>query len=305
MSRWDGMDEFLQVVESGGFAAAARALGVSKAHVSKQVRALEDRLGVRLLHRTTRRQALTEAGERFYRRGLQLAAELEELQAAIGEEHETPRGRLRISVAGAFAARYVAPVCAEFMAQYPLVRIELNFNSRIVDLIEEGFDLAIRYGQLEESGLVARRIAPRRLYVCAAPSYIARHGAPMQPQELRRHPCLIGSSDHCLSRDPDNDRLQRLRVAGRWRSNNGDALLAAGRSGLGIIQLPDFYVDDDLREGRLLPLLGDWAVGDVGVWAVYPHRRHLPAKVRLLIEMLAETFQPQPPWQKPSAPLSA
>lgn len=216
MSRWTGIDEFVQVVESGGFTAAARALGVSKAHISKQVRQLEDRLGIRLLHRTTRRQALTEAGEQFYQRCTQLIGELDELSAALGEAQEIPSGRLRISVAGAFAERYLAPACAEFMTRYPRVQIELVFDNRIVDLIEEGFDLAIRYGELKQSDLVARRIAPRRLHVCASPAYLERHGVPTRPDQLRSHSCLVGSSDYWIFRGADaTGLLCRRRPAGR------------------------------------------------------------------------------------------
>jgi DNA-binding transcriptional LysR family regulator len=296
MSRWTGIDEFVQVVETGGFTAAARALGVSKAHISKQVRQLEDRLGTRLLHRTTRRQALTEAGEQFYQRCTQLIGELDELSAALGEAQEIPSGRLRISVAGAFAERYLAPACAEFMSRYPRVQIELMFDNRIVDLIEEGFDLAIRYGELKQSDLVARRIAPRRLHVCASPVYLERYGVPTRPDQLRSHNCLVGSSDYWIFRSDDG--AQRLRISGNWSSNNGIALLAAARAGLGLAQLPDFYVEDDLQAGRLRTVLQDWELGDVGVWAVYPHRRHLSAKVRLLIDHLAAAFQPKPPWQQ-------
>ena len=295
MSRWAGIEEFVQVVESGSFTAAARALGVSKAHVSKQLRQLEDRLGIRLLHRTTRRQALTEAGEQFYRRCTQLIGELDELSDALGEAQETPSGRLRISVAGAFAERYLAPACAEFMVRYPQVRIELIFDNRIVDLIQENFDLAIRYGELQQSDLVARRIAPRRLHVCASPAYLQRHGIPTRPDQLRAHNCLVGSSDYWIFRGKDG--LRRLRIDGNWSSNNGIALLAAARAGLGLAQLPDFYVEDDLQAGRLQTVLQDWELGDVGVWAVYPHRRHLSAKVRLLIDYLVAVFQPKPPWQ--------
>jgi DNA-binding transcriptional LysR family regulator len=294
MSRWTGIDAFIGVVESGGFSAAAKALGVSKAHVSKQVRQLEERLGTRLLHRTTRRQALTEAGEIFYRRCAQLAGELDELAAELGEAQETASGLLRVSVGGAFAERYLAPACAEFMLQHPGIQIELIFDNRIVDLIQENFDLAIRHGPLNKSGLVARQIAPRELHICASPAYLERHGAPARPEDLRHHNCLTGSSDHWLLRGANG--VRRIRINGNWHSNNGMALLAAARAGLGLVQLPDFYVEDDLQAGRLQAVLPEQALDDVGVWAVYPHRRHLPAKVRLLVEHLSTAFQPQPPW---------
>lgn len=296
MSRWDGIDEFVQVVESGGFAAAARVLGISKASVSKRVRQLEDRLETRLLQRTTRRQSLTDAGEQFYRRCAQLGQELDELEASLSAAQEVPRGRLRVSVGASFAERYVAPACAEFAALYPEVRMELVFDNRVVDLVEEGYDLAIRYGELRSSALVARRIAPRRLYVCASPEYLERHGAPLRPEDLRTHVCLVGTSDHWLFRGEEGER--RLRVSGRWRSNNGVALLAAARRGLGLAQLPDFYAEDDLAQGRLQAVLREWELGDVGVWAVYPHRRHLPLKVKLLVDMLAAQFEPSAPWQE-------
>lgn len=297
MSRWDGIDEFVQVVESGGFAAAARALGVSKAYVSKRVRQLEDRLGVRLLQRTTRRQSLTSAGEHFYRRCAQLSQELSELEASLSAAQEVPRGRLRISVAASFAERYVAPVCAEFAARYPAVQMELVFDNRVVDLVEEGYDLAIRYGELRSSALVARRIAPRRLYVVASPDYLEHQGAPVRPEDLREHACLVGTSDQWLFRGEGGGH-RRLRVSGHWRSNNGMALLTAARRGLGLTQLPDFYVEEDLAQGRLQAVLREWELGDVGVWAVYPHRRHLPLKVKLLVDMLAAQFEPRAPWLK-------
>lgn len=295
MSRWAGVDEFISVVESGGFSAAAKTLGVSKAHVSKQVRQLEERLGTRLLHRTTRRQALTEAGEVFYQRCTQLAGELDELAAELGEAQETARGLLRVSVGGAFAERYLAPACAEFMLQHPGIQIELIFDNRIVDLIQENFDLAIRHGPLNKSGLIARQIAPRQLHICASPTYLEQHGVPTRPEHLRSHNCLVGSSDHWLLRSENG--VRRMRVNGNWSSNNGVALLAAARAGLGLVQLPDFYIEDDVRAGRLQAVLPEQALADVGVWAVYPHRRHLPAKVRLLVEHLVDAFQPRPPWQ--------
>lgn len=296
MSRWTGIDEFISVIECGGFSAAAKTLGVSKAHVSKQVRQLEERLGTRLLHRTTRRQALTEAGDIFYRRCTQLAGELDELSAELGEAQETASGLLRVSVGGAFAERYLAPACAEFMLQHPKIQIELIFDNRIVDLIQDSFDLAVRHGPLNKSGLVARQIAPRQLHICSSPAYLEQHGTPTRPEHLRNHNCLIGSSDHWLLRNENG--IRRIRVNGNWSSNNGMALLAAARAGLGLVQLPDFYVEDDLRTGRLQAVMESWALADVGVWTVYPHRRHLPAKVRLLVEHLSTAFQPQPPWRK-------
>lgn len=295
MARWDGIHEFVSVVEAGGFAAAARRLGVSKAHLSRQVKQLEERLGVRLLQRTTRRQALTEAGDVFYRRCQQLNYELDDLEAQLAGAATEPRGRLRISLAAAFTERYVVPVIADFAQRHPRLQIELDFNNRLVDLVAEGYDLAIRYGQLRDSSLVARRLAPRRLYVCASASYLERRGEPLRPEDLAEHDCLIGSSDYWQFRGAAEPR--QLRVSGRWRSNNGTALRAAARSGLGLTQLPDFYVERDLAQGRLRAVLREWELGDVGVWAVYPHRTLLPAKVRLLVDALVVAFQPGAPWE--------
>jgi len=293
MNHWEGIDEFVQVIKSGGFAAAGRSLGVSKAHVSKQIVRLEDRLGVRLLHRTTRRQALTEAGAQFYEHCNHWIAEIETLAASLVDVQSVPHGKLRISVAAAFAEDFVAPAVAEFAARYPGIEVELNFDQHIVDLVREGFDMAIRYGPLAESAFVARRIAPRRLHVCASVDYLARRGTPVRIDDLREHDCLIGTSDQWLFKGETG--IRRVRVNGHWRSNNGRALLAATRRGLGLTQLPDFYVADDLKHGRLQSVLGGWEVDDVGVWIVYPSRRLLSLNVRLMIDHLAATLQPLRP----------
>jgi len=194
-----------------------------------------------------------------------------------------------LSVAAAFAEEFVAPAVAEFAVRYPGIEVELNFDQHIVDLVREGFDMAIRYGPLAESTYVARRIAPRRLHVCASVEYLARRGTPVRIDDLRDHDCLIGTSDQWLFRGDTG--MRRVRVNGRWRSNNGRALLAATRQGLGLTQLPDFYVADDLKRGRLQTVLGGWEVDDVGVWVVYPSRRLLSANVRLMIDHLAAVLQ--------------
>src|SRR5450631_1082456 len=219
MNHWEGIDEFVQVVKSGGFAAAARDLGVSKAHISKQVMRLEDRLGVRLLQRTTRRQALTEAGLKFYERCVEMVGEMEALKSSLAQVQMEPRGKIRISVAAAFAEEFIAPAVAEFAVRYPEIEVDLNFDQHIVDLVREGFDLAIRYGPLAESTLVARRIARRRLHVCASPEYLLRRGIPARIDDLRSHECLVGTSDHWLFLGEEG--IRRVRIAGRWRSNNG------------------------------------------------------------------------------------
>jgi DNA-binding transcriptional LysR family regulator len=283
---WQGLDEFVAVAECGSFMRAAERLRVSSSHVSRQVARLEERLQARLLYRTTRRVSLTEAGQTFFSRCQRLIEEREEAFLAVSDLHGTPKGLLRMTAAVAYGERFIVPLVNEFMAQHPQLRVEIELSNRPLDLVQEGYDLAIRLGRLSESSLVATRIAPRALYLCASPSYLQRYGRPHTLSELAQHNCLIGTSDTWMLQV--QGREQPFKPGGNWRCNSGQAVLDAALNGLGLCQLPDYYVLEPLRRGVLVSLLEDNRPPDSAVWAVYPQRRYPLPKVRQLIDSLKQ-----------------
>jgi DNA-binding transcriptional LysR family regulator len=293
------MAVFARVVEAHSFTAAARQLGMSKSAVSKAVAGLEDRLGARLLNRTTRRLSLTEIGQAFYERSARVVAEAEEAELAVTRLQATPRGRLRVSAPVSFGIRHLGPALPDFMARCPEVRLDIDFADRFVDLVDEGYDLAVRIGHLPDSSLVARRLAESRLVVCAAPGYWDRRGRPERPQDLAGHDCLTYAYHPNPSEWPFQGPEGRIavRVDGGLRTNNGDVSLQAALAGLGVVRLPTFIVGCDLAAGRLEAVLAAYEVPPVGVYAVYPHNRHLSAKVRAFVDFLAERFGRQAAWE--------
>jgi len=290
MSKWDSVEVLAEVVEAGSFSAAADKLNVSKSHVSRQISQLENRLGVQLLIRTTRRLALTEVGRAYYERCREVLNNMSEADQSVMDLQDTPRGTLRITVAGAFGERYIAPAAAAFSKQHPQLNMEINFANRNVDLVAEGYDLAIRAGVLKDSSLIARRVAARKLYICANREYLDRYGRPDSVASLKKHNCLIGSLSTWRFREETGTHTD-IRVEGKWKSNNGSSLLEAARAGLGLVQLPDFYVHEDLQSGRLESVMEQYQPSDTAVWAVYPSNRHLSPKVRLFVEHLVERFE--------------
>ena len=284
MSRWEGLDEFVAVAECGNFSRAAERLRLSSSHVNRQVALLEDRLQARLLYRTTRRVSLTEAGQIFFARCQRLIEERNEAFLSIGDLQSAPSGLLRMTSAVAYGERFIVPLANEFMARHPQLKLEIELTNRTLDMVQEGFDLAIRLGRLNESSLVATRIAPRAMYLCASPAYLERYGRPHTLSELGRHNCLIGTGD-TWSFEQDGREFQ-FRPSGNWRCNSGQAVLDAALRGFGLCQLPDYYVFDLLRRGELVALLDTHQPPNTAVWAVYPQRRYALPKVRLLIEAL-------------------
>ncbi len=289
--RWESIEAFERVVRLGSFTRAAEDLDVSRSHVSRQINALENRLGAQLLLRTTRKVSTTDVGQAFYLQCRQVLDNIEEAERAVLDLQANPRGILRVTVAGAFGEDFIAPAAIDFMTLHHGLSIELDFSNRLIDLISEGYDLAIRAGTLKDSSLIARRITSRKLLTCASPSYLQRFGIPESIHALTNHNCLLGTLDNW--RFNENGRHTDLRVNGNWRSNNGRALLHGARAGLGLVQLPSFYLERDIAEGRLRAVLEDYNPTDTGVWAVYPHNRHLSAKVRLFINFLVERFNRQ------------
>jgi DNA-binding transcriptional LysR family regulator len=307
MNRLSDLEILVQVVRTGSYTKAATALGISKSYASKQVRALEERLGVRLLHRTTRTVTPTDAGRRLVDRCAGLLDELEAAERDAAAQQDVPRGRLRVSAPVSFGTRYVAPALATFMARHPALEVVADLSDRRVDLVEEGYDLAVRIGRLEDSSHLARRLAPVRACLVASPAYVAAHGAPSEPEALREHACLVYSlqasptSWTLTPRDGGGEPV-RVRVNARLTSNNGDALLDAALAGVGVASLPDFFVGDAIRSGALRWLLPAWqGMPPSGVWAVHPAGRFVPAKVRLLVEHLAAALDPAP-WSLPAPP---
>ncbi|WP_373387405.1 LysR family transcriptional regulator [Pseudomonas alcaligenes] len=300
MNRWEGLDEFVAVAESGQFAAAARRLGLSTSQVSRQVARLEERLQTRLFYRSTRRVALTEAGQTFLQHCRRLQDAREEALRAVGDLNDEPKGLLRMTCAVAYGERFIVPLVNDFMARHPQLRVEIELSNQTLDLLHGGLDLAIRLGRLQDSRLVATRLAPRVMHLCASPAYLERYGRPHSLSELARHNCLIGSSEHWNFQQ--DGRELSLRVQGNWRCNSGEAVLDAALRGFGLCQLPDYYVQPHLRSGALLDLLPQQRPPHTAVWALYPQQRHLSPKVRLLVELLKEGLAQRPEYREALTP---
>ena len=284
----EGLREFVAVVEQGGFSAAARQLHVSTSFVSRQVTRLEDRLDVRLLQRTTRKVHLTDMGQVYYERSREILDQFESLESEMADLQEKPRGLLRITAAGEYAESFVAPAVAEFVSKYPEVSVDLETTMRVVDIIEEGFDIAIRMSALSDSSLIARKVEQRRIMVCASSSYLTKHGRPKTPEDLRQHNCLLFPGMPWRFKFPDS--IHEVKVRGTWSSNNARALVAAACQGIGLVRFADYYFDAVLEQGKLEVVLEDYEVDDAATWIIYPNRRHLPTRVRYLIEFLLDAL---------------
>jgi DNA-binding transcriptional LysR family regulator len=299
MDRLAAMAAFAAVAETRSFTAAARRLHATKSLVSRQIAALEGELGARLLQRTTRSLTLTEAGQGYYESVARILGEIADADLSVSRLQATPRGRLRVNAPMSFGIRHLAPAIPDFLARYPETELDMVMNDRFVDLVDEGFDLAVRVGRLSDSSLVARRLAPMRRAVCASPAYLAAHGTPTSPDDLAGHRCLcysyLAPTEEWRFVTADG-KPWPVEVSGRLRVNNGDALCEAARKGLGLVNLPTFIVGADLQLGTLVSLLGDFIPQDAAIHAVYPHSRYLSPKVRAFIDFLAERFGPQPYW---------
>lgn len=283
---------FVAVVDSGSFTAAAQRLGSTKSLVSKQVTKLEDRLGVRLLHRTTRRLSLTEAGERLHERASRALEDIAEVQQEIATFQDLPHGKLRVSAPMSFGLLHVVPAMPEFMRRFPKVVVDLQLDDRKVDVVSEGFDVVIRIGRLADSSLVARRIAPVRMYTAASPDYLRVHGTPQHPLDLRVHHCLVytGTTLDWLYQDAQGREI-RVDVNGVYYTNNGQALREAALAGIGILRSPDFSIGDDIAAGRLVPLFAEYKTFEPDIYIVLPERKHMAPKVRAFMEFMTGHLQ--------------
>jgi DNA-binding transcriptional LysR family regulator len=293
MDRLQAIEAFVRVVEAGSFVRAAERMRVSTSSLSRLLADLEAHVGARLLQRTTRRLSLTESGQAYYERCFTLLADLAEADAVAGQAAGAVRGTLRLTCSYNMAEQRVAPAIARFAGAHPQLRFELEVSDRIVDLVDEGFDLAIRVGAVGSDRLVARRLGAMRLTLAAAPAYLARHGTPQSPAELAQHNLLAyaySSSPRLWRLKDAAGTVHEVRVAGTLQANSGDALRAAAVQGLGIVNEPDFMLAGALARGELVPLLPGFEAGGGDIWAVYPSRRHLSLKVRLFVDHLALEF---------------
>jgi DNA-binding transcriptional LysR family regulator len=302
VDRFEALRVFSQVVELGSFSKAADHLGISATATSRHVAELEAHLQTRLLNRTTRRISLTESGRAFYERSVQLLADLAEAEQEASRAAVVPRGTLKVTAAVNFGVRHLAPAIADFLAAHREVRFDVSLADRIVDLVEEGFDLGIRIGAAGSEHIVARKLGETRLVPCASPGYLATHGAPQSPDDLGRHNCFtyeyVTPKGVWRFRGADGSE-HAVRVSGSLHSNNGDLLAEAAARGAGIVFEPAFIVGPEVRAGRLVPLLQEYAPAPVPIYAVYPSRKHLSAKVRLFVDFLVARFAESQDWSAP------
>ncbi len=302
MDRFLAVSTFAKVVELGSFSRAAERLGLSTSAVSRQVSELEAHLGVRLLNRTTRRLSLTEAGQSFYEHSVQLLSDLEDAEASVRVAAVEPKGTLRITCGVSFGTRYLAPALAEFSALHPGLLLDLDLSDRVVDLVEDGFDLAIRIGNIGSQGMVSKRLGWTQIVCCAAPAYLQRRSQPiLAPADLAQHECLsytnVGMPNTWQFEGKDGrDSRVSVRIPPRHRANNGQVLASLAVQGMGVVYEPDFIVAHEIRAGQLLPLLPDHRPPRSPIAAVYPSRRHLSAKVRSFVDFLAARYERQHEW---------
>jgi len=285
---------FARVVEQESFTGAADVLGVSKSAVSKQIAKLEESLGIRLLNRTTRKIQVTEAGSVFYERCRRIADEVDEARAAVSSLQASPRGVLRVSAPVSYGVLHLARLLPDFMVRYSDLKVDLSLADRKIDLLEEGIDVAVRIGSLTDSSLIAKKITEFPRIVVATPDYWDRHGRPQRPEDLTGHNCFIYSylpqGDQWEFHDTDDGRPVSVRVAGSMTANNGDALLQATEQGLGVYWMPSFFLGSRIEDGVLEEVLQDYRAEPVGLYAIFPHSRHLPTKTRAFIDFLVEAI---------------
>jgi DNA-binding transcriptional LysR family regulator len=304
MDRLRAFEVFVAVVARQGFARAAEAVGTSPANVTRYIAELEAHLGTRLLNRHSRKLSLTDSGQALYERARSILDEVAEAAALSASTTLQPRGRLRVNAPVSFGILHLAPLWPKFLQKYPEVELEVSLIDRVVDLVEEGFDLGIRISRSGSTAHIARKLAASRNIVCAAPAYLRQHGRPNSPADLADHACIgytfsaTGDDWHLFDA---HGQEHVVKVPSVMRANNGDTARAAALAGVGVIWQPSFLVGDDLRAGRLVPLLPGYRMADIDILAVYPSRRHLSAKVRVMIDFLADAFNGTPPWDRAAA----
>lgn len=294
MSQWDGFEELVQVVDCGSFSQAARAMGVSKSHISQTIARLEERLGARLLNRTTRRLSLTQIGEIYYKRCTKIVSDLKEAEAEVTQQQIEPTGLIKIdAISGPMIERFFAQAFAEFLIKFPKLNLDIRFHQQD-DLKEDDFDLAIglRPG---DSSFMTRRVTHVHFHICGSPEYFQTHPVPTRPEELVEHNCLTGASN--IWQFKKGKKELEVKVHGNWQANSSTSNVMAACKGLGIARLASFTAYQFLKSGQLIPVLEEWKVKHSDIWLVYPQKRFLSTKVKHLIDFLMDYFNPTPPWQ--------
>ncbi len=298
--RWDGISEFVYVAEYESFTRAAKELGISTAQVSRQISALEKRLNIKLLYRTTRKVSLTEEGRVFYQHCRGVLDGLDAAEQAVSNLQSRPQGRIKLTAPVTYGEQQLLPLVNDFMVQYSDIEVTAFLSNQKIDLVDGGYDLAIRIGKLSDSTMMAKKLSRRTNFVCAAPAYLEKYGTPHALSELSQHNCLLGTRDYWHFIDfketdskktdygKDADKEKNLRVSGTVQYNSGHSLVDAALKGLGIVQLPDYYVQQYLASGELVSLLDNYREPEESIWAIYPHNRHLSPKIRLLVDFLAQ-----------------
>ena len=287
---FDGISEFVYVAETTSFTQAAKKLNISTAHVSRRITALEQRLNVKLLYRTTRKVSLTQEGQLFYQHCRSVLDGIEEAERVVTNLQQKPQGHIKLTAPVTYGEQKILPLVNDFIQQHSEVQVSAYLSNQKVDMVEQGFDLAIRLGKLADSTLMAKKLGSRTNYLCASPQYLEQYGMPHSLSELNDHSCLLGTLDYWRFKVAGKEKT--IKVKGSLRYNNGTGLTDAALKGLGIVQLPDYYVKDFIAQGKLLPLLSQFQEADEGIWAVYPHNRQLSPKIRALVDYLSEHLAP-------------
>lgn len=291
--RWDGISEFVYVAEYESFTRAAKELGISTAQVSRQISALEQRLNIKLLYRTTRKVSLTEEGRVFYQHCRGVLDGLDAAEQAVSNLQSKPQGRIKLTAPVTYGEQQLLPLINDFMVQYREIEVTAFLSNQKLDLVEGSYDLAIRIGKLSDSTMMAKKLSRRTNFVCAAPAYLEKYGIPHSLSDLKQHNCLLGTRDywHFIEDSSNVDTEKNLRVSGSVQYNSGHSLVDAALKGLGIVQLPDYYVQKHLASGALVSVLDNYREPEEGIWAIYPHNRHLSPKIRLLVDYLTERLK--------------
>ncbi|SFF02161.1 LysR family transcriptional regulator [Nitrosomonas sp. Nm166] len=299
MDRFENMHAFVRVVEAGSISAAADRIGVAKSVISRRLKELEEHLGVELFHRTTRQMNLTDSGRTFYQQSVRILADILEAEHATSQFHGALRGSLKVALPLSFGLMHLGPAINAFLQAHPDIEFDLDFNDRQVDLLAEGFDLAIRIASLPDSSLIARRLASIQAIMCASPAYLERMGKPRLPEELINHRCLvynlISNFDTWNLYDADG-QLIKTRIVPYLKANNGEFLRDAAAAGMGIVLMPTFIVYKEIESGQLIPLLTEYRYSQLEAYAIYPQTRHLSRRVRAFVDFLIKRFEGSPYW---------
>jgi len=299
MDRFENMDCFVRVVEAGSISAAAARMNVAKSAVSRRLKELEEHLGVELFHRSTRRMNLTDTGQQFYQQAVRILEDVLEAEHAASQAHGTLKGGLKVALPLSFGIMHMGPALQEFLRLHPQIAFDLDFNDRAVDLIQEGFDLAIRIAELPDSSLIARRLATIQSVMCASPDYLARMGTPTSPQDLRQHRCLVYSllNDYEFWRLSDGQGNElKTKIKPYLKATTGEFLRDAAVDGMGIMLVPTFICYREIEQGRLVPIMQQYSRAPSNVYAIYPQTRHLSQRVRALVDFLVQRFEGTPYW---------